>query len=179
MERLFTGLEIPDDVAGQIALLRGGIAGARWLEPESYHLTLRFIGDVERPLAEEVARALETVRAAPFEVALSGIGHFGSKRPHALYAGVKTNPALEALQRANERACQAAGLAPEGRRFTPHVTIARLKRAAAGDAQRYEADHSLWALAPFRVERFVLYSSRPSRGGGPYAIERSYDLRGD
>ena len=86
MPRLFTGLEIPDDVAFDLDLMRGGISGARWIDRESYHLTLRFIGDIEEGLAREISYELDGVEAKPFVLRLAGCGVFGGNKPHTLYA---------------------------------------------------------------------------------------------
>lgn len=176
MPRLFTGLEIPTDVAFDLELMKGGVAGARWVEREAYHITLRFIGDIEERLARDLAEALDAVGGPQFAIRLKGLGSFGSAKPQAIYVGVSDSPELRRLQGANERACQMIGLPPEPRKFTPHVTIARLKHSRPDDVQRYIASHNLYESRAFEIARFVLYSSRPSRGGGPYAVEEGYPL---
>ena len=128
MPRLFTGLEIPDDVAFDLDLMRGGILGARWIDRESHHITLRFIGDIDDSLAREIAYELEGVEARPFALRLTGCGAFGGNKPHALYVRVEENAELRRLQSIHERICQVLGLPPEPRKFTPHVTLARLVR---------------------------------------------------
>ena len=128
MPRLFTGLEIPPDIAFALDLMRGGVWGARWIARDSFHITLRFIGDIEDGLAHEIADALDGVVARPFRIKLKGVGTFGGNKPHALYVGVAAEGEdLKRLQATHERICQMLGLAPEQRKFTPHVTIARLK----------------------------------------------------
>ncbi|MGQ7792430.1 RNA 2',3'-cyclic phosphodiesterase [Faunimonas sp. B44] len=176
MPRLFTALELPADAAFSLSLLRGGLAGARWIDPENYHITLRFIGDVDDPTADEVASELARISRPQFEVALSGLGTFGSRRPHSLWAAVKCTPALKELQAEQERMMQRIGLEPERRRFSPHVTIARLKHASESEVARYLALRGGFATPSFRVGRFVLLSSRASRGGGPYIMEEAYPL---
>src|SRR5690606_16964851 len=106
MPRLFTALEIPRDAALSLSLLRGGLPGARWIDVENYHITLRFIGDVEGHVADEVANALDRVRRPEFMLNLSGVNAFGSKKPHSIYAGVSPSPELNALQAEIERICQ-------------------------------------------------------------------------
>ena len=177
MPRLFTGLEIPADVAFDLGLMRGGIIGARWIDPDCHHITLRFIGDIHDGLAREIAYELEGVEARPFQLRLAGCGVFGGNKPHTLYAGVEENADLRRLQAIHERICQVLGLPPEQRKFTPHVTLARLKDPDMGALQRFVADHNLYKSRLFEVARFVLFSSRPSRGGGPYAVEESYQLQ--
>jgi RNA 2',3'-cyclic 3'-phosphodiesterase len=178
MLRLFTGLEIPSDVKFDLAMMKGGVIGARWLDRDSYHLTLRFIGDVEEGQARDLAEALDAVSVPSFVTRLKGLGAFGGAKPHAIYANADMTPELKRLQAAHERVCRQVGLAGETRKFTPHVTIARLRRADPGDVQRYIAAHNLYESRAFEVDRFVLYSARPSRGGGPYSIEADYPLGG-
>ena len=176
MPRLFTGVEIPDDVRDELNLMRGGLPGATWIDRESYHITLRFIGDVEEGLARELHMLLGQIAHGPLTLRLKGIGVFGGNKPHTLHALASPSDELSRLQAAQERLCRVAGLAPEGRKFIPHVTMARLAQTPAQSLLPYLAAHNLYASRPFEVRRFVLFSSRPSRGGGPYAIEDSYLL---
>jgi 2'-5' RNA ligase len=178
MPRLFTALEIPRDAALSLSLLRGGLPGARWIDVENYHLTLRFIGDVEGHIADEIANALDRVRRPCFSLALSGVGAFGSKKPHAIWAGVTASPDLAALQGEIERICQRIGVPSDPRKFMPHVTLARLKNASDNDVARYLSAHGSFSTLPFKVARFVLMSSRDSVGGGPYIVEEAWPLTG-
>ncbi|HLF21996.1 MAG TPA: RNA 2',3'-cyclic phosphodiesterase [Aestuariivirga sp.] len=177
MPRLFTGVEIPADVAFDLDLMRGGIIGSRWIDPDSFHITLRFIGDIGDSLAREIAYQLDGVEARPFSVRLKGIDVFGGNKPHTLYAGIEESAELRRLRSIHERICQVLGLDADQRKFTPHVTLARLKGPDLGDVHRFLASHSLYKSRLFEVARFVLFSSRPSRGGGPYAVEESYQLQ--
>ena len=176
MPRLFTALEIPAGIAFSLSLLRGGLLGARWIEPENYHITLRFIGDIDEPTADEVADALMRVDRPRFDVSLQGLSTFGSRKPHSLFVGVKMSPALQELQAEHERIMQRIGLEPERRKFTPHVTLARLRGAAEGDIATYLALRGNFSTPPFPVGRFVLLSSKASTGGGPYIMEEAYTL---
>jgi len=175
MPRLFTAVEIPRSIADRLSMLRSGLHGARWIDPENYHLTLRFIGDVGGETAREFTDALGQVLASPFELKLNGLGSFGGSKPRAIFAGINPSPELEALQRSHEGAARMAGLCPERRKFKPHVTIARLRGARPGAVAAYLQNSGLIAES-FTVTRFVLYSSRNSVGGGPYVIEAAYDL---
>lgn len=178
MPRLFTALEIPREAALSISLLRGGLPGARWIDTENYHITLRFIGDVEGHVADEIANALDRVRRPAFTLTLSGVGAFGGKKPHAIWAGVSPSRELNALQAEIERICQRLGLPSDPRKFTPHVTLARLKNASPADVAAYLSARGNFATLPFRVGRFVLMSSRESVGGGPYIVEEAWPLVG-
>ncbi|MEF2071541.1 RNA 2',3'-cyclic phosphodiesterase [Consotaella aegiceratis] len=176
MPRLFTAVEIPRDAALSLSFLRGGLPSARWIEPENYHLTLRFIGDIEARLADEVVAALDRVERPSFTLALRGVEVFGSKKPHSLYAGVEPSPALDALQADIDRTLRRLGVASDQRKFTPHVTIARLKQPKPEELARYLAGRGNFRTAPFTVTRFGLFSSKDSVGGGPYILEEAYPL---
>ena len=176
MGRLFTAIEIPPDIATALEMMRGGIEGARWIDRENYHITLRFVGEVDGSLERDLVDALDGVRGNRMELRLKGVDHFGGRKPRALWAGVESNGALKDLQGAQERVCQQLGLAPDQRKFTPHVTLARLRQSRFNDVERYVLDHSLFETPVFMPERFVLLSSRPSRGGGPYAVEEVYPI---
>jgi 2'-5' RNA ligase len=178
MPRLFTALEIPRQAALSLSLLRGGLPGARWIDVENYHLTLRFIGDVEGHVADEIVNALDRVRRPAFDLALSGVGAFGQKKPHAVWAGTAASPDLNALQAEIDRICQRLGIAPDPRKFMPHVTLARLRNSSPVEVAKYLSARGNFSTLPFRVGRFVLMSSRDSIGGGPYIVEEAWPLSG-
>src|ERR1041385_8554749 len=167
MARLFTGLEIPKALGESLSLLRGGLPGARWIDPENYHLTLRFIGDVDDDIAQEIAWLLGKVRRRDFELRLAGLQSFGGKRPRAVVASVASSQSVMELQAEHERLMQRVGLEPEGRKYTPHVTLARLRDTSSRQVADYLATRAFIAPLPFEVSRFVLFSSRASVGGGP------------
>lgn len=177
MPRLFTGLEVPYDVQLALSLKRGGLSGARWIDPENYHITLRFIGDVDNHVADEVSYELDRLSySESFRIRLSHLGTFGGDKPRALYAGVENNEALQRLQSSHERVLRRAGLDPEARKFVPHVSLARLRGTPAIEVADFI--HHLGQFTPleFTVRRFVLFSSKNSVGGGPYLVEQSYSL---
>ena len=176
MPRLFTGLEIPSEIAQRRTLCRGGRPGARWIEPSDYHVTLRFLGEVDGTVAADLDEGLADARArAPFTVTLDGLASFGGERPRALYASVVLTPELADLQEEHERIARRAGAEPERRRFTPHVTLARLNREAdAGAVARYLTEAGVFPHLTFTATRAALYSARTSRGGGPYLVEAAY-----
>ncbi|MVS99227.1 RNA 2',3'-cyclic phosphodiesterase [Devosia marina] len=177
MPRLFTGLEIPADVAFALSLKRGGLPGARWIDPENYHITLRFIGDVDGKTADEVVDSLDRLsNSLQFSIRLTHLGTFGGDKPRALYAGVEPSESLSRLQAAQERVLQRAGLPPEGRKFVPHVSLARLRGTADADVARFIAEAARFEPLSFVPARFVLFSSRDSVGGGPYLVEQGYPL---
>jgi RNA 2',3'-cyclic 3'-phosphodiesterase len=176
MPRLFTGLELPDAVVGQLALMRGGIVGARWLEPEDCHITLRFIGDIDARTARDIDETLGDIRRPEAPVRFEGLSWFGGDKPRAIVANVKAEPALMDLQAEQERRLRRIGIEPETRKYTPHVTLARLRGASQTAVASYLALRGALVADSFAVERFVLYSARAGSGGGPYVVEAAYPL---
>jgi 2'-5' RNA ligase len=177
MPRLFTGIEIPDLLTERLAMLRGGLKGARWIDTDRYHLTLRFIGDIDDYTAGEISDALTRVTRSGFTIELDGLDSFGSRKPHSLVARVAPSRALAELQAEHERIIQRIGLPAEQRRFVPHVTLARLRGTTSHEAAEYLSLRGGFTSGPFPVDQFVLYSSRSMTGGGPYVVEQAYPLR--
>jgi 2'-5' RNA ligase len=157
-------------------MLRGGLPGARWADPENYHLTLRFIGDVDDVVAHEIASMLGKVRRGSFELRLDGLSAFGGRKPRAVVASVAPAQPVVELQAEHERLLQRVGLEPERRKYTPHVTLARLRDSSSLDVADYLSMRAAFRSMNFAVARFVLFSSRASVGGGPYVVEASYPL---
>lgn len=176
MPRLFTGLELPDSVRARLGLVRGPLPGAKWIEPEDFHITLRFAGDIDNRVADEFAGFLDEIETPSFEIRISGIGAFGGRAPRAIWAGVEGGEALALLQRAHERAARSAGLLPETQTFRPHVTLARLRGTKPDAVARFLGSRGGLKSEPFMVDRFVLFSARPGSGGGPYVVEQAYPL---
>jgi len=176
MPRLFAGLEIPADIGQTLSGLRGGLPGARWVDPENYHVTLRFIGDIDGVSANEIASMLVKVNRKPFEVTVQGLSSFGGRKPRAVVASIVPSRPLIELQAELERLMQRIGLDPGGRKFTPHVTLARLYDASSQDVADYLSVRGYFPSRVFMADRFVLFSSRASTGGGPYVVEDSYAL---
>ena len=176
MPRLFTGLEIPKALSEELSLLRGGLPGARWIDPENYHVTLRFIGDVDDDIAQEIAWLLGKVRRKDFELRFDGLQSFGGRKPRALIAAVAPSQSVMELQAEHERLMRRVGLDPEARKYTPHVTLARLRDTSSFEVADYLSARAAFRSLPFPVSRFVLFSSRASVGGGPYVVEAVYPL---
>ncbi|MET7246198.1 RNA 2',3'-cyclic phosphodiesterase [Methylobacterium sp. EM32] len=181
MPRLFTGIEVPPETGLHLSAFRGGLPGARWVEPADYHVTLRFIGDVDGGLGQEITEALAEVRPRPpLTLVLDELAVFGGEKPHALFARVVPDDGLADLQAEHERILRQLGVAPDTRRFTPHVTLARLKRGAGPDGvAQYLAMQPVFPRPSFTAHRVALYSARDSVGGGPYVVEAAYPLAGD
>lgn len=179
MIRLFVGLELPQPLRERLAMMGGGLSGARWVPPENYHITLRFIGEVPPHRAEEIDHALSGVSAGGFALTLSGIGTFSKGgREITLWAGVERSPALEHLQTKVETALQRAGEQPERRRFSPHVTLARLSDTVVeAKLAAFVQANNLLRAGPFPVDHFTLFSSRLGREASVYTPEVEYQLR--
>jgi len=179
MIRLFVGLELPEDMRLRLAALAGGVPGARWVKPESLHLTVRFIGEVDEGHMEDIHMALSRIQAPAFALALSGVSIFEKGRaPHTLWVGVRKNEALSALHAKVDRALVTTGMEPESRKYSPHVTLARLKEEAGKRLGGYLTAHSLFSAGPERIEHFVLFSSFLSKSGAIYKPEMHYPLSG-
>jgi RNA 2',3'-cyclic 3'-phosphodiesterase len=176
MPRLFAGLEVPAQVIGVLAMLRGGLPGARWMEPSDYHITLRFIGDIGHRTARDIDGLLADVSRRPLPLRIAGLGSFGGDKPHSIYAAVEPTRELAELQAEVDRLVRACGVAPDKRKFQPHVTLARLKGASSFDVADYLASRGWFPSQHFTANRFALFSSRDSVGGGPYMVETTYSL---
>jgi 2'-5' RNA ligase len=177
MPRLFTGIEIPAEIGLALSAYRGGLPGARWIDPENYHITLRFIGDIDDRTAEDVYSSLgDTRRRNPLTVTIDGLDSFGGSKPRAVFARTSGNGEMNEMQAEQERIMRQIGLEPETRKFIPHVTLARLRNASPIDVADYIATRGHFPKLTFTARRFVLYSSRSSTGGGPYVIEAAYPL---
>jgi 2'-5' RNA ligase len=137
---------------------------------------LRFIGDIDAVAANEIASMLVRVNRKPFEVKVQGLQSFGGKKPRAVVASVLPSRPLIELQAELERLMQRLGLSPEGRKFTPHITLARLRDATNQDVADYLSMRGYFPSRTFTAQRFVLFSSRASTGGGPYVVEDCYAL---
>jgi RNA 2',3'-cyclic 3'-phosphodiesterase len=178
MPRLFTAIEVPEAIRQRLALIRAPLSGAKWIEAENMHVTLRFAGDIDGRTADELANALGGIRARPFQLAIAGVGAFGGRDPRVLWAGVEAGDELDTLYRANERAARAAGLEPEGRTFKAHVTLARMRHARQQAVARFLAENGALRTEPFTATSFVLLSARPGTGGPPYVVEAEFPFEG-
>ncbi|ANK82816.1 MAG: 2'-5' RNA ligase [Rhizobiales bacterium NRL2] len=175
--RLFIGIRLPEPVAERLAMTAGGVPGARWIPRENLHLTLRFLGDTETPMAEDLVDELSALRAPAFDLRLAGVGLFGDRRrTRMLWAGVEPQPALTHLQKKVEQAAQRAGFEPERRKFHPHVTLARLRDAPRSRIQQFLHENGDLSTPPFEVVDFTLYRSFLSSDGARYEPQCDFEL---
>lgn len=176
MHRLFVALALSEDIADSLADLQTGMRGARWVPVDNFHLSLAFIGEVDRHGFEEIALALAGLDAPAFSLRLSGCGFFGDRKPRTLWAGVQANPALLHLQAKVETALRRAGVALEKRKFAPHVTLGYLNGVAPEAAASFCAEHGLFSAGPFEVSEFHLFESHLGSKAAHYEIAASYPL---
>lgn len=177
MIRLFVGLEIPDRLGDVLTDVAIGLPGARWIEADNLHLTLRFIGEVDEGTAADIDEALGRVHAPAVPLKVTGLGLFGpDRKPRALWAAVERDPALLHLHQKVESAVVRAGQPPEGRKFVPHITLAKLRQPHLERLGQLLSATSLAGVAPETVGHFTLFSSALHRDGADYTAERTYPL---
>ncbi len=174
MPRLFTGIKIPFQIAQSLTMTRARLPGARWMEPSDYHITLRFIGDISEELAVEIDLHLARLSFTPFDLSISQLDIFGTKKPRTFYARVQESRELSQLHKTHENLMRQLGLKPESRKFAPHVTLARLSTVRRENIAVFMEQAALPHPLDFRVNECHLFSARQSTGGGPYLIENSY-----
>jgi 2'-5' RNA ligase len=176
MHRLFVAIRPPEPIRDLLIDAMDDNADFRWQDDEQLHLTLRFIGEIERPVANDLADALTRISARPLELRIAGVGRFEQRNSGALWAGVEPKPPLAALAAKVERVCQSAGLEPERRVFHPHITLARWKGRRTREVQNYLERRGGLTSDPFAIEAFGLFESHLSRHGAHYEEVASYRL---
>ena len=176
MHRLFVAIRPPEPIRDLLIDAMDDSADFRWQNDEQLHLTLRFIGEVDRPIAQDLADALTRIHAEAFNLRIQGTGRFEQRSSGALWAGVEPKAPVAALATKVERACLAVGLEPERRAFHPHVTLARWKGRRNREVAAFLEQTRGVASDPFQVDRFILFESRLSRHGAHYEAAASYEL---
>jgi len=176
--RLFAALPIPDPVAQRLMLMQGGVPGARWQSREQLHLTLRFIGEVDGADARAIDDALADINVPAFDLQLHGVGQFGNKQPHTLWAAARKHEMLEHLARKVDTAIRRVGQPQNAHKFMPHVTVGRLRHPDLDKLREWLIEHALFTSDEFTVDAFCLYSSKLTSDGSVYRVEQEYPLRG-
>lgn len=176
MIRLFAALSLPPAVTARLAGMGGGLPGARWVPAANMHLTLRFFGEMDEPTAHELHHALARIQGPAPTLGLAGLGTFGGRKPNALWAGVRGDYALTRLQARIESAAQAAGLPADPRKYTPHVTLARLGTPRADRLAAIIAGHGDWRTEPMSFSHFTLFRSHLGHEGAQYEALHDYPL---
>jgi 2'-5' RNA ligase len=177
--RAFLGLDIPVPVRGALTVQQFLLPLPRKVEPESFHLTLVFLGDCPDDALQAAHEELEGVRASGFLLHLQGLGLFGKDRPHTAWAGVAPSPPLMQLQSKLETIARRAGCPIDRRRFTPHVTLGRFPPPPFPEAARLERAIAMGAAFrsdPWQVEEFVLWRSHLKGKGPQYEDLARYPL---
>jgi 2'-5' RNA ligase len=179
MYRLFVAIDLPDDVKNAVDGIVGRyLTGARRVPREQFHLTLRFIGDGDEQMFQTVKKELASVRGTPFPLTIKGVGHFPAKRePRVIWVGMEESGQLCDLQKRIEQSLINAGVAADERRFSPHITIARLRETPLLKVVSMEEMHRQFSAGPFTVEEFYLYSSNLTREGAIHRREAEYRLQ--
>jgi 2'-5' RNA ligase len=176
MHRLFVAIRPPEQIRDLLLDAMDDSTDFRWQADEQLHLTLRFVGEVERPVANDLADALSRIRSEPFELRIAGVGRFEQRNSGALWAGVEPKPPLAVLAAKVERACQSVGLEPERRAFHPHITLARWKGRRTREVQAWLERARGLSSEPFAVDAFTLFESRLSKHGAHYEPVAVYPL---
>ncbi|MGV1097793.1 RNA 2',3'-cyclic phosphodiesterase [Thiovibrio sp. JS02] len=178
MYRLFTAIDLPEDVVARLCSICYGLPGAKWVQAAQMHLTLRFIGEVDGGVFQDIREGLAEIQAPAFSLRVRGLGCFpAQKAPRVLWAGLTPTEEVSALRNRIENALVRMGLAPEGRKYSPHITLARLRDAPLARVSRFLAGNGLFGTESFPVSEFHLYSSELTPRGAFHAIEASYPLR--
>jgi 2'-5' RNA ligase len=176
MHRLFVALRPPPPLRAYLTARMGGVAHARWQSDDQLHLTLRFLGEVDRSRAEEVAGALRTIDRPRPSIAIDGVGSFGRDRGiTSIWARVAPDPALIRLHDRIERVLIRLGLGAEPRVFRPHITLARLS-AGAGVPPAALAPLAGLAFDPVTVDQVLLFESTVGPTGAHYDVVARYPL---
>ena len=191
--RVFVGLDIDENIRASIARYMDGVRNfapdVRWVHPESFHITLKFIGEQKPDQVEQVKHELETLKAAPFEVAFRDTGFFpNAKRPRVFWVGIHASDALPQLAAKVDEAVSRTGVAREKNPYKPHLT---LSRAGSGRPHPKSGDRpdnilarlpsKLGALAQpdfgtMTAREFYLYQSKLSPSGARYTKIASFPL---
>ena len=180
MIRLFVGLDLPENIKEELYALRGGLPGADWHTKDKLTLNLRFVGNVEEPVAEEVLKELRYIRFPAFYMAFKEINYFATKNiPHHVWTGVTEPKIIGELQQKIDWAVKKAGAGEADRfKFVPHVSLARLRGTSIDELFKYIAENNLFHSKEFLVDSFSLFASRARENdeGKYYTVEETYPL---
>ena len=177
MPRLFVGIALPESIRERLFLMQGGVPGARWEEQDKLHVTITFIGETDHGTMRGIEDGLVAVQWTSFDLQLRGIGFFPPRgKPRSLWVGIADPSPLLPLKAKVDRILSDLGIEPDPRRFTPHVTLARLRDAPRDKVMQFIGDHSLFQTEPFSVASFKLFSSVRSPKGSRYRVEAAFPL---
>jgi 2'-5' RNA ligase len=177
MPRLFIAVDLPDTIKKNLEAMSFGIPGARWVAPDQIHLTVRFIGKVDGALFHDIKNRLGEVSIQPFDIQLKGVGHFPPRgAPRVIWVGLEKSESLLLFKKKIDAVLLKIGVEPEGRKFSPHITLARLKKTPLQKIADFLSGNGLFSQEPFQVDDFLLYSSTLTPKGAIHKAERIYSL---
>ena len=177
MPRLFLAVDFPETIKKNLKSMFFGIPGARWIALDQLHLTVRFIGDVDGALFLDIKTALAETNISPFNIQMKGVGHFPPRgAPRVIWAGLEKSEPLLLLRKKIDAALLKIGVTPEKRKFSPHITLARLKNTPPQKVANFLSGNGLFSQEPFHVDDFKLYSSTLTPKGAIHKVERVYSL---
>jgi 2'-5' RNA ligase len=177
MPRLFIAVDLPSTMKKNLETMFFGIPGARWVALDQLHLTVRFIGEVDGALFLDIKNTLEEISISPFDIQLKGVGHFPPRgAPRVIWVGLEKSEPVQLLRKKIDGALLRIGLEPEGRKFSPHITLARLKNTSLQKVADFLSANGLFSQEPFQIDDFKLYSSTLTPKGAIHKVERVYYL---
>ena len=176
LHRLFAALPVPAEISDPLSDLQDGLAGASWRPIENFHITLRFFGELDTVTAREIDHELGEIGSGQFQLSIAGMGWFGRRQPHTLFARIAPEPELRRLAGACERAARRLGLPKEQRVYTPHITLAYLHGTPLNETMAWCDKHGAYEDGPFWADRYHLYESHPTKGATRYEDRAEYPL---
>ncbi|GAA5104585.1 RNA 2',3'-cyclic phosphodiesterase [Bartonella jaculi] len=178
MQRLFSALQIPQETTSALISLQNGLPNAQWINPQNFHITLSFFGEVEDGVADEIIRSLDTIKLPPFALKTNGFKVFGSEdAPHSLVVRIEPCETLNLLHEQMQNIRNRLKLTPDEKQFTPHITLARLLDIRPQDLPPYLSHRSDFSFPPFEIDRFVLLLSPSPESNSPYIVKGSWVLQ--
>ncbi|WP_409361361.1 RNA 2',3'-cyclic phosphodiesterase [Bartonella heixiaziensis] len=179
MQRLFSALQIPQETTNALISLQNGLPNAQWINPQNFHITLSFFGEVENSVTDEIIRAFEAIKLPPFALKTRGFKVFGSENaPHSLVVSIESCETLNLLHEQMQKIRSYLKLAPDEKQFMPHITLARLLDIRPEDLPSYLSSRGDFSFPPFEVDRFVLLLSPSPESNAPYIVKDSWTLQG-
>ncbi|MDA3812381.1 MAG: RNA 2',3'-cyclic phosphodiesterase [Spirochaetaceae bacterium] len=160
IHRLFIAIDPPDSIRSSIHSICGGMKKVKWVTEDQIHLTIRFIGDIDELVFKNICQGLSTLKPISFLLKVQDLGHFPLRgNPKVLWAGVEENRELVKLYKSVNSVVESCRLEPEHRKFSPHITLGRIKGESVETIAEYLRFHSKFKTPSFDVLEYHLYSS--------------------
>ncbi|TKB26967.1 RNA 2',3'-cyclic phosphodiesterase [Desulfopila sp. IMCC35006] len=177
MIRLFIAIDIAETVRREVEGMGRSIPNARAVPTDQLHLTLKFIGEVDGARFLDIQEALQDIRGPRFVLALKGVGIFAPRDiPRILWAGIEPVQPVVTLRNAIERTLAAIEVPRDRKKFTPHLTLARLNHCSVTRLHQFLAGNAFFQSSEFAIDSFHLYSSKLTQKGAQHTLESSYQL---